>query len=69
MRRLYNHKSRQNLRTEFVQSTRDYHKFFFPDFGLRAYAVRLEALRVLGSRNLKEPERGESRNLSPASSM
>ena len=38
-------------------------------FGLRAYAVRLEGLRVLGSRNLGEPERGKSRNLSPASSM
>ena len=38
-------------------------------FGLRAYTARLEALRAWGSRNLKEPERGESRNLSPASSM
>ena len=37
--------------------------------GLRAYAERLEALRALGSRKLKGPERGESRNLSPASSM
>ena len=56
-----------------------YHKFFSGGFffflggfvvwvkGLSS--MRLEALRVLGSRNLKEPECGESRNLSPASSI
>ena len=72
--RVYNHTSFENSFCEpslfrvpamITSFCPDFFLFKGLCFGLRAYAVRLEALRVLGSRNLEEPERGESRISKP----